>query len=96
MASVKIYTDKIRNARYGKEVRSSIADSIDIINEESEASVKRVNQAEANVNKAVTDATNATNAANTAASSATTAANNAKAITDLIAPFGLSFKEATN
>jgi len=77
MASVKTYTDKIRKARYGKEVRSSIADSIDIINEESEASVKKVNQAEANVNKAVTDAINATNAANTAASTATTAANNA-------------------
>ena len=77
MASVKTYTDKIRKARYGKEVRSSIADSIDIINEESEASVKKVNQAEANVNKAVTDAINATNAASTAASAATTAANNA-------------------
>ena len=77
MASVKIYTDKIRKARYGKEVRSSIADSIDIINEESEAFVKKVNQAEANVNKAVTDAINATSAANTAASAATTAANNA-------------------
>ena len=77
MASVKTYTDKIRKERYGKDVRSSIADSIDIVNEESEASVKKVNQAEANVNKAVTDATNATNAANTAASAATTAANNA-------------------
>lgn len=77
MASIQNFLDKISAARFGKDVRSSIVNAIDAVNKESETSVKKVNQAEANVNKAVVDATNATNAANTAASSAITAANNA-------------------
>ncbi|WP_436514064.1 pyocin knob domain-containing protein [Clostridium thermobutyricum] len=43
MADISQYTDKIRHAVYGKEVRGSLADGIEAINTEVEANTKHVN-----------------------------------------------------
>ena len=64
MANIKEYTDEISNARYGKDVRSSIVGAIEAVNTESEDSVKRVNETIEVVKGAVRDAMDALDRAN--------------------------------
>ncbi len=91
MANVKDWVAKIRAAIYGKDVRESIASSIEAMNEQCEESVAGYQQAIADAesavdaaNSAVTQADAAAGAANTAASSANAAADRANKAAEAI------------
>lgn len=77
MANVKDWVAKIRAAVYGKDVRESIAASIEAMNNECEEAVSGYNEAIENAEQAITQAQTGAAAANSAASVANTAADRA-------------------
>lgn len=77
MANVKDWVAKIRAAVYGKDVRESIAASIEAINNECEEAVGGYDEAIENAEQAITQAQSGASAANSAASAANTAAERA-------------------
>lgn len=77
MANVKDWVAKIRAAVYGKDVRESIAASIEAMNNECEEAVSGYNEAIENAEQAITRAQTGAAAANSAAGAANTAAERA-------------------
>lgn len=77
MANVKDWVAKIRAAVYGKDVRESIAASIEAMNNECEEAVGGYDEAIENAEQAITQAQSGAAAANSAASTANTAADRA-------------------
>lgn len=79
MANIQPYVDDIRNARYGRDVRESIAAGIEAMNAESsgayDAAITAQDSATASAQAASTSANNAQASATQAANSATSAQN---------------------
>ena len=82
MAQIQPYLDQINEARYGKDVRSSIVNGLEAMNNESEHTVERMDIAEQKINTAITKATTATNNANTATETAYQAIEEANTATN--------------
>lgn len=84
MANVTEWVKKIREAIYGKDVRESIASSIEAMNEQCEESVAGYQQAIEDAESAVVAANSAVTQADAAASAANTAADRANKAAEAI------------
>ena len=84
MANVTEWVKKIREAIYGKDVRESIASSIEAMNEQCEESVAGYQQAIENAESAVVAANSAVTQADAAASAANAAADRANKAAEAI------------
>lgn len=76
-SAIQTYLNNILNAVYGRDVRSSIHDAIELCYDDASSGKTIAETAAGNVNTAIDNATSAANAANSAATSANSAADSA-------------------
>lgn len=76
-SAIQTYLNRILNAVYGRDVRSSIHDAIELCYDDVSSGKTIAETAAGNVNTAIDNATSAANAANSAATSANSAADSA-------------------